>query len=467
MSPWCFEFLARDGLELDLLRFFVLTTRIDNHYVADFAAHVLTQVHYHSGFKYNTHNGYGRYVQQNPWHFVLNRWLKDLGRNRDSANKYTMNCVDLAQIVGIAVSLCFEDAEDAQKLQWCSMVPFGFIKPVHLMGFENATNSPFVDEFGNWNPLVDANEPYRRYFSNHWFIMWKEKILDATCGPQVGENGIKQYLAGAIDQEYNHETPDNKGKKINGTIKDWSHHPFSPMLGGPILEYQAITGYDDAWVGTNPEILASVSKLQEKGDIKFKIATLVDTLNSRCGPSYILEPDGVFGLNLNPSTPELGNTIHWPIRCEYKNGHKKVIGRVDLQITIFDSPQRALDKTMSTITTANRTLQDKGPYIVHSAIVHATNGPDSVHMYWSYGHLFVDLFGLGLRDDDVMRIVYELQAYLEETGKTSYPEPAAVKSGAATSDDGSLLPSSMTVRTTVDVFIKVPLFPLPSCIRGC
>lgn len=136
-------------------------------------------------------------------------------------------------------------------------------------------------------------------------------------------------------------------------------------------------------------------------------------------------------------------------------------------MTIFDSPQRALDKTMSTITTANRTLQDKGPYIVHSAIVHATNGPDSVHMYWSYGHLFVDLFGLGLRDDDVMRIVYELQAYLKETGKTSYPEPAAVKSGAATSDDGSLLPSSMTVRTTVDVFIKVPLFPLPSCIRGC
>lgn len=455
VSPWCYEFLARDGIELDLLRFFVLTTRFKNYYVKNFAAHVVTQVHYHSGFTYNILGGTSRYVEQSPWHFRLNTWLKDLGANKNSVNKYTLNCIDLAQIVGITVSLCFKNAEDAENLRWCSMMPFGFIKPVHLIGFEKATNNPFVDHYGKREQLVQATNETRQPFFNHWFIMWNEKILDATCGPQVGLKGIEQYLAGAIDPEYNHETSNNKDKMINGTINNLSQTVFTPMLGGPILEYQAITGYDPAWVGTNPEILASVSKLQAKGDIQFKLETLIDTLNSRCGPTYILEPEGLFHLHFNPSTPELGNTIRWPIRCE----HNKVISRLDLQITVFDSPKRAIDKTISLVTTGRRTVQNKGPHITRTAIVYSTNGPDSVHMYWSYGHLFVDLFGIGIREHDVLRIVDELQVYLEEAGKTSHPEPAAIKSGRPTSDHGSLLPSSMAVNTTEDVFIKVPTPP--------
>lgn len=464
VSPWCHEFLARDGIQLDLLRFFVLPTRGDGWYVEQFAPHVVTQVHWHSGFIYNTLNGSERYtIDTTPRRFALTRWLKDLRRNKKAVYKSTLNCVDLAQIVGIAVSLGFQDAKDANALEWCSMMPMGFIKETHLIGWASVTNSPFVDANGDFKPLVDENDVLRQHFKSHWFIRWHSMILDATCGPEVGTKNIDQYLESAIDPCYNqksHLDSEDKPVRLTGTIKDFWSYVFPAGQDGPIAEHEVITTLDKTWLETNKPLLAKVTQLQPLNAIKLVIDTLVQTLSGSCGPTYVIEPEDLFDLTMDPTKPELGQTIRWPIRCE----HDGVVGSLDLQITNFNTSEQATEKNIAYLTNTSRILSETGSQVRRSAVIHITDGPNSVHMFWSFGHLFVSLFSHGLRESAVSPVVHALQVYLEEAGAPSHPDPLVVKSGLATSLDGSALPKTMAVLSTVDVYIEVPPMLHPALV---
>lgn len=449
VSPWCYEFLACDGIPLDFLRFFVLPTRGDDDYVTEYAPHVVTQVHYHSGFRYNRVSGVHRYVDHNPWRFALSRWLKDLDRNKTAVHKYTLNCIDLAQIVGIATSLGFKNAEEANALEWSSLIPFGFINKTHLIGFTDDVNSPFVDKHGNDNSLVKWDSKPRSCFSGHWFIIWHNKVFDATCGPQLGLLGIDKYIETAIDSHYSHE---HHPGIINGTIKDLSRRPFSPGLDGPVPEHEAISGYDETWLGKHTKIADLVSSLQPKGQVKILIDTLVNILNDRCGPTYVLEPAEPFELNMDPRNPGLGITIRWPISCE----HSGVVGTLDLQITVFDTPEQALDRYTTDLRMAARKIQEPSPNLSRGTLVHVTENPHSVHAVWSYGHLFVNLMAHGLGEQEVVPIVHELQVYLEEVGAESHPVPPMVKS--SWSETGNVPPTTDTMAfcTSIDIAIEVP-----------
>lgn len=449
VSPWCYEFLARDGIPLDFLRFFVLPTRGDGSYVTEYGPHVVAQVHHHSGFRYNRVSGLHRYVDHNPWLFALSRWLKDLERNKTAVHKYTLNCIDLAQIVGIATSLCFKNAQEANALEWSSLTPYGFINDTHLIGFKDIVNSPFFDVNGNDNSWVDKYSEPRSYFKNHWFIIWHNKVLDATCGPQVGLLDIDKYIETAIDLEYSQKYHPGI---INGTIKNLNRRPFTPGLDGPVPEHEAISGYDEAWLGKRTKIADLVASLQPKGQVKILIDTLVQILNDRCGPTYVLEPAEPFELNMDPHNPGLGKTIRWPISCE----HSGVVGTLDLQITVFDTPKQALDMYTTDLHMATREIQETGADLSPGTLVHVTEGPHSVHVMWSYGHLFVNLLAHGLGEQDVTPIVHELQVYLKEVGAESHPVPPMVKSSWSKTGNSPLTTDTMVFRTSIDIAIEVP-----------
>lgn len=462
LSQWCHEFLDRDGIQLDFLRFFVLTTRGHGRYVEDYASHVVTQVHWHSGFVYNVLDGTNRYTTEHtPRQFALAKWLKDLTRNTRVVHKSTMNCIDLAQIVGIAISLGFQSVDDIKALEWCSMWPFGFINPVHLIGWgAEDTNSPFIDKKRELNLVVGENDPLRESFKGHWFIRWHGKILDATCGPSVGSLDIEQYILKAIDTHCDRKTKlDDNGKEviITGDIKSFSHSPFTGAMNGPIAEQETITSFDITWLKANKDRYDQVAALQPQDDVKFIVHTLIQTLNDRCGPTYTLEPEEPFDLTMDDTQPQLGKTLSWPIRCT----HAEISGMLDLRITIFNNVDEAKLKSIACLTKTSRDLPEPGGNLRGQILVHVAEGPDSVHLFWSFGNLFLSLLAHGLTEIVVAPVAQVLQVYLEEVGAKVHPVPLSPKSSPATQHDGSALPKFMEMHTTMEVCIEVPSPSVP------
>lgn len=462
LSQWCHEFLARDGIQLDLLRFFVLTTRPNGRYVEDYASHVVTQVHWHSEFIYNVFDGSTRYTNEHtPRQFALAKWLKDLTRNKRVVHKSTMNCIDLAQIVGIAISLGFQSADEVKALEWCSLMPFGFINPVHLIGWgAEDTNSPFIDKHGKLNLVVGQNDPLRENFKSHWFIRWHGYILDATCGPSLGTLDIEHYILKAIDTHCDRKTKlDRKGNEviITGDINGFSNLPFTGGMHGPIAEQQVITSFDITWMSLNKPFYNKIAASQPQDEIKFIVDNLIQTLDDRCGPSFTLEPEEPFDFTMDIMLPQLGKTLSWPIRCE----HEGITGALDLRITIFETVEDANLKSISCLTKTSRDPRHEIGKVRGQALVHVAEGPDSVHFFWSFGHLFVSLFAHGFTEIVVAPIAEVLQVYLEEVGAKVHPAPPSPRSGRATQPDGSVLPDSIEMNKTVEVCIEVHLPSVP------
>lgn len=457
VSSLCSHPLACDGIPLDFLRFFVLTTRGDGFYVSDFAAHVVTQLWYHSGFTYNTYSGANHYSPIVGQKYSLSRWLKDLDRNKTAVVKNAMNCIDLANVTGMAISLCLKDSADAEALWWCRMNPFGFFKKTLLIGGVEKVNNPFAEgATGEYIGVMDPLDERRRPFKRHWFIIWHGKVYDATSGPQLGVFDIHQYLAEALDPEYDPKYDTDFPSAIfkNGTKDDFYHELVNTVLSGPIPEHEVNTGNDPSWERLNVELRSKLAKLDRKVEIKMNLDTLVGTLNKRCGNEYMIEPAEPYDLDIHSNIPELGLTYSWPIRCT----HKDIVGRFDLQITVFDTAKQATDKCLALLASASCAVQRSEPIINGSVIWHHGESPNYVQIFWSYGQLFGNLVSHshGLREKDVMPVALELQKYLEEASLESHPTPPAVVSGRATTSTGSSLPDTMAVNTAVDVYVEVP-----------
>lgn len=446
ISSLCSDSLAQDGIPLDMLRFFVLTTRGDGFYVTNFGAHVVTQVFYHSGYTYNTINGRTRYSPNIGQDFPLARWLKDLERNKTAVVKNTLNCIDLANIVGMTITLCLKDSDDADALWWCRMTPFGYLKETYLIGYPDKVNNPFTLPSGEFIQKINETDKRRQPFNRHWFIVWNKMVYDATSGPQLGVFNIAQYLDAALDPIFDH----SEGFK-NGTTDNFHPEPVNNTLTGAIAEHEVTTGYDLSWLERNESLINKIPNLQPQGKIGFAINTLVKTIDNRCGNEYHIEPAEPFELDIHSGEPTLGNTLLWPIRCE----HKGVVGRFDLQIAIFDTPKQATDKGIAFLTAMSPAVQEKDLIVVDDVIFHRSLGTDSVDIFWSYGHLFVNLLAHSLPEDSVMPVAKKLQTYLKEVATGSHSALPVVKSNAATTSDGSTLPGTMAINTTVDVYIEV------------
>lgn len=450
ISSLCSNDLAKDGIPLDMLRFFVLTTRGDGFYVTNFAAHVVTQIFYHSGFTYNTADGTTRYSPSIGQYFPLTRWLKDLERNKTAVVKNTINCIDLANIVGMTVSLCLKDSEDADALWWSEMTPFGFLKETYLIGYRDKVNNPFTEKSGEYIQKMAQTDTRRQPFRRHWFIVWHKKVYDATSGPQLGVCNIDEYLAEALDPIY-----DKKGFK-SGTSDNFSYKRLENILTGAIAEHEVTTEFDKSWVDGNKTLHKNMTDLHKQKKIGFEINTLVKTLDNRCGNEYRIEPAEPFDLDIHSGEPTLGNTFLWPIRCE----HKGVVGRFDLQITIFDTAKQATDKGTASLNEMSLVVQGMDSIVFDDVVFHRSLGTDSVDIFWSYRNLFVNLLAHGLSEDSVMPVAKQLQTYHKEVATKSHAPLPVVKSKAATTSNGSPLPETMAINTTVDVYIEVRIISL-------
>lgn len=453
ISSLCSDSLAQDGIPLDMLRFFVLTTRGDGFYVTNFAAHVVTQLFYHSGFTYNTVDGETRYSPFIGQYFSLATWLKDLERNKTAVVKNTMNCIDLANIVGMSITLCLKDSDDAEALLWSKMYPFGFLKETYLIGYPDKVNNPFTQESGEYIQKMDQRDKRRQPFHRHWFIVWHDKVYDATSGPQLGLFNLAEYLAEAVDPIFYHKS------FKSGTTNNVTYLPVKNTLSGAIAEHEVTIGYDTSWLKGNETLLKNMNDQHPQDKIGFGIETLVKTLDNRCGDGYHIEPAEPFDLDIHSGEPTLGNTLLWPIRCE----HKGVVGRFDLQITIFDTPKQATDKSIAFLIAMSPVVQETDSIVVDGVVFHRSLGQDSVAIFWSYGHLFVNLLAHGLSEDNVMPVAKKLQAYLKEVATGSHSVLPVAKSKAATTSNGSPLPETMSINTTVDVYIEVRILSLQLC----
>lgn len=104
-----------------------------------------------------------------------------------------VNCYDQAYAV-IVFSGALGIFVDGLFLQ-----PFGFIKPVNLVGWGRCNNpfprnTPIKDYL-----VVDPQSTNRSAFGNHMFCEFTAKIHDACAGPVVGTVDRKGYVAATID----------------------------------------------------------------------------------------------------------------------------------------------------------------------------------------------------------------------------------------------------------------------------
>lgn len=108
-------------------------------------------------------------------------------------------------------------------------------------------------------------------------------------------------------------------------------------------------------------------------------------------------------------------------------------------------------------------VQETDSIVVDGVVFYRSLGQDSVDIFWSYGHLFVNLLAHGLSEHNVMPVAKKLQAYLKEVAMGSHSALPVVKSKAATTSNGSPLPETMAINTTVDVYIEVRILSLQLC----
>ncbi|KAG8995973.1 hypothetical protein FRB94_008613 [Tulasnella sp. JGI-2019a] len=138
------------------------------------------------------------------------------------------------------------------------MVPFGFINPTHLIGWDGKCNNPFINDKSDDRMLVDVDDRVREYFGNRVFVSYDGMVCDATCGPALGTQTLGGYLETSINRRTTLYTKWSKFTKWNpprltgGLVQDVSYG-----VGARILEDVQVSdpalgtmGLDDGSVET-------------------------------------------------------------------------------------------------------------------------------------------------------------------------------------------------------------------------
>jgi uncharacterized Zn-binding protein involved in type VI secretion len=80
------------------------------------------------------------------------------------------------------------------------MDPFGYIKPILLVGVGRC-NNPFSWDDPQGNAVIGADEGRRQGFGNHAFCSYNDKIHDACGGPALGKDNLDGYTKNTIDKK--------------------------------------------------------------------------------------------------------------------------------------------------------------------------------------------------------------------------------------------------------------------------
>lgn len=178
------------------------------------------------GFRYETLSGrknYSDYPYDTDSNNVVTKcYLQHWLAHRDTTHglrvrqrQRRVNCYDLASLGQVILAIGLDASIHELRMKF--LEPFGMIDPTDLIGFpEMKCNSPFFEgredsKLWSADPLWDAkyaNGKYRSSFGNHAFLAIKDsskdnidRAIDATCGPEVGEKTLEQYIATAIDHQ--------------------------------------------------------------------------------------------------------------------------------------------------------------------------------------------------------------------------------------------------------------------------
>ncbi|EMD61586.1 hypothetical protein GGP41_004186 [Bipolaris sorokiniana] len=217
------EYFDTSGIPLALLR--------ETHYLSawmkdpetDWIKFVTNALYSDSRLEYEIYNGSSKYVSSRGsfrdlftnnigLDFWLDLWLSDLKGVVLQKAKHTVNCYDLAAICQALVSLGVDSSTQIVRMKY--MDPYGFINPTNLIGRKedppnpmtnpkNLCNNPFYGKVNGLPMLCGEDEVKRSAFSNHMFVTISKgnghNVLDACCGPQLGDVTLEDYVNQAID----------------------------------------------------------------------------------------------------------------------------------------------------------------------------------------------------------------------------------------------------------------------------
>jgi hypothetical protein len=224
------ELFWRKGIPRRALQFYL----IDSKKYAEgadkdldkYVAAIVNAVHKGTGHIYDVWNGRPRYTSVNLETgvvFNLNRWAKNILPDKVTKDKERsvprVNCVDQSAAVYIGVCLGLPDDNAVyDSLLWHWAVPFGYVRETRLVGWsddsEEKFNNAYFDGDRGKMLIKDLNSADRKGFWSHHFVAFKERILDATCGPAIGDESIQGYLKTTIDYDAGKETK-NEGWRKN------------------------------------------------------------------------------------------------------------------------------------------------------------------------------------------------------------------------------------------------------------
>jgi hypothetical protein len=212
----------RKGIPRTALQLYIIDSKNGKEQAYDdfgqYVAAIVDAVHRKTGHIYDVWKGLPHYTSADVDEgvvFNLNEWAKHIrgGLITQGTEDVTpkVNCLDQSAAVWIGICLGLPENEQiASSLVWHWAKPFGFVNGTRLVGWSDASEGKFNNAYfrGDRSKMLieEALSQDRDGFWLHHFLAFDGKVLDATCGPMVGDHTTEQYLTKVIDREAGRKT---------------------------------------------------------------------------------------------------------------------------------------------------------------------------------------------------------------------------------------------------------------------
>lgn len=224
--------------------------------------------------------------------FDLEEWLNSRGGN---GPKYNVNCFDQAGLVIIALSLGRTDI--ATEFQWFHMRPYGYING-DLVGC-GMCNNPFFGGKGSnpeTSPLLVTqlpNEDGRSGFGRHVFAAVatgdRLRMIDACCGPHVGDEDKYQYIEAAVDKSNTPKKYEAGTAADAKTDADWGIDTLDRPVHNT-YQFESLSESEQKFINElEAASLVEGSKGTDRMD-KVNLASLVDQITAKLQLKQFGEP---------------------------------------------------------------------------------------------------------------------------------------------------------------------------------
>jgi hypothetical protein len=239
----------RKGIPRTALQFYIIDSKNGKEQayndLSQYVAAIVDAVHRKTGHIYDVWNGVPHYTSAEVDEgvvFNLNKWAKHIRGDRivQGAEAVTpkVNCLDQSAAVWIGICLGLpEDRETADSLLWHWAKPFGFVNGTRLVGWSDASEVKFNNAYFKGDRkkmfIEEVLSQDRDGFWIHHFLAFRGQVLDATCGPIVGDHTTEEYLMKVIDRKAGKVT-ENKAWRRN--IENAEQERILNEFGGAATE---------------------------------------------------------------------------------------------------------------------------------------------------------------------------------------------------------------------------------------